>query len=91
MNMNNSQDLINGIKSWALGDSTILKGLSTHPIENWFYHAYALFTGTEPSPVSDFFHAERMMILGIYRSVSLPILAFLEYTYGWKQVLMERP
>ena len=55
MNMNNSQDLINGIKSWALEILTNSQGLSTHPIENWFYHAYALFTGTEPSPVSDFF------------------------------------
>lgn len=55
MNMNNSQDLINGIKSWALQILTNSEGLATHPIENWFYHAYALFTGTEPSPVSDFF------------------------------------
>ena len=55
MNMNNSEDLINGIKTWALEILTNSQGLATHPIENWFYHAYALFTGIEPNPVSDFF------------------------------------
>ena len=55
MNMNNSQDLINGIKSWALEILTNSQNLATHPIENWFYHAYALFTGNTPVPVSDFF------------------------------------